>query len=217
MNGERTANGRFGPGNRAAVGRHTAIAKAAQAPGITGVVSYAGWVTSGERNAALTGRQKWVTYSDSYNTPVVATGLRYFGNLLAGTAWHCEENPAGGRGARKGREVVEDGLLNAPMLKPWPQIVRKAAMYRALGFSLHATAFRRRGDGRVVYSEIEHRPQHTIEKWNRKDESSPFDSVMQRSPQTGREIPISLDECFYCVDDTLTDSPDGIGLLRHVI
>lgn len=196
---------------------YTAVAKAARAPGITGVVSFSGTVSSGERHSDMTGPQKWLTYSNSYNTPVVATGLRYFGNLLAGTEWHCEENPAGGRGARRGRELVEEGLLSSAMLKPWPQIVRKASMYRPLGFSIHATAMRRRPDGMIVYSQIEHRPQHTIEKWNRKSEAEPFHEVVQRSRQSGAEFPIPLDECFYCVDDTLTDSPEGVGLLRHVI
>jgi len=192
------------------------IAKAA-ARGTTDVVAYAGFIASGERHGDLTGSRKWLTYSESYNTPVVATGIRYFGNLLSGTEWHIEENKAGGKGARKGVDIVEQGLIQTPMLRPWSSVVRKAAMYRLLGFSLHATSMRRRPDGMIVYSEIEHRPQHSIERWLRKDERAPFDAVIQRTRQSGLEIEIPLDECFYCVDDTLADSPDGVGLLRHVI
>jgi hypothetical protein len=76
---------------------------------------------------------------------------------------------------------------------------------------------RRRPDGLIVYSAIEHRPQFTIEQWKRKDEFSPFDTAVQRTRQTGQTIDIPLDECFYCVDDTFTDHPEGVGLLRHVI
>lgn len=219
----RTAAGRFAKGvsGNPSGKPHTyePVSKAAPAPGISGVVSFSGVVSSGERSSDMTGSQKWVTYSNSYNTPVIATGLRYFGNLLAGTSWTVEENPAGGRDAIRGKEIIEQGLIHSPMLKPWPQIVRKAAMYRPLGFSLHATAMRRRKDGMIVYAEIEHRPQHTIEKWLRpnNDEGKPFDTVIQRSRQSGKELPIPLDECFYCVDDTLTDNPEGVGLLRHVI
>lgn len=205
------------PLGRGAVGSHAGVSKASTAPGISGVVSFSGYLSSGERNSALTGANKWLTYTESTNTPVVATGIRYFGNLLAGTEWHCEENKAGGRGAIRGREIVEAGLLDSAMLKPWPQIVRKAAMYRPLGFSIHATAMRRRKDGMIVYSDIAHRPQHTIDRWNRKDEFSPFHEVIQRSKQSGKDIAIPLDECLHCYDDTLTDSPEGVGLLRHVI
>jgi hypothetical protein len=119
----------------------------------------------------------------------------------------------------RARAYAREGLIHSPMLKPWPQIVRKAAMYRPLGFSIHATAMRRRKDGMVVYAEIEHRPQHTIERWLRaaEDERLPISGVVQRSHQTGKTFDIALDECFYCVDDTLTDGPEGVGLLRHVI
>lgn len=193
------------------------VNKAKQAPGVIGVTAYGGYVAAGEAHSDLTGAKKWLTYANAANKPVVATGLRYFANLLAGTTWHCEPNKRGGAAAERGAEIVREGLLESAMLKPWPQIVRKAAMYRPLGFSLHATAMRRRRDGLVVYSAIEHRPQHTIEKWLRDDETMPFHAVVQRARESGREIEIPLDECFYCVDDTLTDNPDGVGLLRHVI
>lgn len=191
--------------------------KAAKPPGVIGVAAYGGWVSTGEKHGDLAGTKKWTTYADASNKPVVATGLRYFANLLAGTEWHVEPNSSGGADAERGAEVVEQGLIRSPMLRPWPQIVRKAAMYRPLGFSLHATAMRRRPDGMIVYSAIEHRPQHTIERWLRSSETLPFHAVVQRARESGREIEIPLDECFYCVDDTLTDSPDGVGLLRHVI
>lgn len=212
----RNARGQFGKGNQAAASR--AISKAQRPPGSTGVTAFAGFVSSGESNGALTGQQKWTTYANATNKPIIATGLRYFVNLIAGTDWHAEE-PEGcsARDARRAMEIVEQGLLGAPMLKPWSAVVRKAAMYRPLGFSLHATSMRRRGDGMIVFSAIEHRPQFTIERWLRPDEFSPFDTAVQRTRETQKLVEIPLDECFYCVDDTFTDSPDGLGILRHVI
>lgn len=185
--------------------------------GTTGVVSFGGYVQSGESSTALTGRAKWVTYTNALNVAIVATAVRYFGNLLAGTEWHAEPNPKGGKLAQRGVDVVTEGLLNAPLSTSWPFVVRKAAMFRFLGYSIHATGIARRPDGMVVYSDIQHRPQHTIEKWMRDDEQSQWSGVEQRSPQTGKLFPIPLDECFYCVDNLLTDHPEGVGLLRHAI
>lgn len=184
--------------------------------GTDGVIAYGGWIQSGESNSKLQGHQKWVTYTNAINAAIVATGVRYFGNLLAGTEWHAEPNPAGGAGADRGAEIVRQGLFQAEMTKPWPTVVRKGSMYRLLGFSLHATAVRVRSDGMIVYSSIAHRPQHTIEKWQRLDEQSAWTGVEQRT-SSGGTYSIPLHECLYCVDDTLTDSPEGVGLLRHVI
>lgn len=200
-------------------GRAGKVDKAAgQAAGGDGVLSYSGgyYAGSGESHVELRGSNKWKTYANAVNQAVVATGIRYFGNLLAGTSWHAEPNEAGGRDAERGAEIVRMGLLEAPLRKPWPMVVRKAAMYRIFGFSLHATAFRRRPDGVIVYSKIAHRPQHTIEKWNRKTEFHDFESVTQRS-RSSKNVTIPLDECLYCDDDILGDAPDGVGLLRHVI
>lgn len=196
------------------------VAKAARTTmpaGTTGVVAYGGYVQMGEASPALQGRQKWLTYTNAQNVAVVATGIRYFGNLLAGTEWHAEPNAAGGPDADRGVEIIEQGMLRAPLPQSWPLVVRKAAMYKFLGFTLHATGIARRDDGMVVYSDIQHRPQHTIEKWNRPDEQSAFEQVEQRSPETGKMFPIDLDECLYCVDNLMGDGPEGVGLLRHVI
>lgn len=199
-------------------GRAAPIAKAATQPaGVDGVAAYGGFVSSGERNADLIGTRRWVTYNNALLKPIVATGIRYFTNLLSGTEWHADPNEAGGKDADRGVEVVTKGLLKAPLTKPWQQIVRKQALYRMLGNAIHATSMMRRKDGLVVFAQIEHRPQHTIERWLRDSEASPFDTVIQRGRETGREYPISLDECWYTVDDTISDSPDGIGLLRHII
>lgn len=184
--------------------------------GTTGVQSYGGYVSSGESSTALNGKAKWLTYSNAINMAVVATGVRYFGNLLAGTEWHAEAPPDSGEAGKRAVDIVTKGLLEAPLPRTWPMIVRKAAMFRFMGFSLHATSVARRPDGMIVYADIQHRPQHTIEQWLRDNEQSPFTSVVQMSP-TMKEYPIELSECFYCVDDLLTDGPEGIGLLRHVI
>lgn len=193
------------------------IAKAAKATGTDGVITYAGFLPSVERSPELTGTQKWTTYQNAVNESIVATGIRYFGNLLAGTSWHAEPNPEGGKNADRAVEIVTKGLLEADLPKPWPLIVRKAAMYRFWGFSIHATALRRRDDGLVVYSDIAHRPQYTIWRWDKPSLTDPLQGFWQRTNVSIDEFYLPMEQCFYCVDDTLTDSPEGGGLLRHII
>lgn len=191
------------------------------ARGSDGVIAYGGWVSDGESNSKLTGAQKWITYANAINTDIVATGVRYFGNLLAGTEWHAEPNAAGGASAERGAEIVRAGLLDASFgdgtPKAWGSIVKKAAMYRLHGFSLFATAIRySAAHKQIVYSDIAHRPQHTIEQWLRDDQQQPFRAVVQRVLD-GQQYEIPLNECLYCVDDLLSNGPEGTGLLRHVI
>src|SRR4051812_25800155 len=94
-----------------------------QPAGSDGIAAYSGWIPSSELSPKLQGQQKWVTYANAANMAIIATGLRYFGNLLAGTEWHCEPNAAGGAGADRGVEIVRAGLLDALMPKAWPMVV----------------------------------------------------------------------------------------------
>jgi len=140
-------------------GRAAPLAKANAPAGTDGQAVYSGYVTSGERNPELIGTRKWVTLSNALNKAIVATGVRYFTNLLSGTEWNAEPNEDGGKGATKGVDIVTKGLLKAPLRKPWKRVVRKQALYRMLGNAIHATAMRRRtSDGLIVFSAIEHRP-----------------------------------------------------------
>ncbi|MBA3421662.1 MAG: hypothetical protein H0U12_07185 [Thermoleophilaceae bacterium] len=184
--------------------------------GSDGVSSYGGYLADGEASAAMRGPKKWTTYTNAINAGIVATGVRYFGNLLAGTEWHVEPNPLGGKDAERAAELVRLGLIEADMPKPWPAIVRKAAMYRLYGFSLHEWKLRRRHDGSWGFAELQHRPQYTVDRWDKPDEMSPVRGIWQRT-RSGKEYAVDIEQCLYCVDDTLTDNPDGVGLLRHVI
>ena len=194
------------------------ISKAKAAAGSDGVIAYGGYLSSGEASSALTGRKKWIEYA---NTPIrsaptaIAHMLRRA--LLAGSSWSLVENESGTDAARRGVEIVEEGLLRARLATPWQSIVAKAlnGSYFS-GFSLHATSLGRRADGLVVYTNIEHRPQYTIQRWLRSDPQLPFDSVEQLV-DSGDTFPISLDECLYLRNDVVGDSPDGTGVLRFIV
>lgn len=210
-------SGQFQKGNNAnPLGRAAPIAKAASAAGSDGVIAYGGYLSTGERNPRLLGRRKWVEYANSYRRPPVALAAMLRSALFAGVKWSLAENEAGGADARKGVDIVQRGLIDARMPKPWSAVVCKAQMSYFEGFSLHAGALARRPDGLVTYTEISERPAYTIEKWLRKSPTDPFTSVQQRL-DTGETYLIDLDECFYCVNDTLTASPEGVGVLRLVV
>ncbi len=181
-----------------------------------GVQAYGGYLQSPEQSHELQGSRKWVTYANARNTAIVATGLRYSLGLLAGTTWHAEPNPRGGRDAARAVDIVDQGLINAQLPRPWSAVVRKAALYKFDGFSLHEWTTSRRSDGMIVFADIAHRPQYTIERWNKPSEKMPWDAVEQLT-KNGNRWTIPRGRMFYCVDDTLTDSPDGVGLMRHIV
>lgn len=184
--------------------------------GSDGVYSYGGYLSSGERSHALTGTQKWITYTNALNYPIIATGAYYSTGLLAGTEWHCEPNELGGADADRAVEIVEQGLLKAQLPTPWPSVVAKMALFEYLGFALSEWIVKTRSDGMVVFADIAHRPQYTIDRWDKPDEKQPWQAVSQLTHAGGRYV-IPRGRLFYCVADRLTDSPDGVGRLRHVV
>lgn len=195
-----------------------AITKAASrsAPGTDGVVAYAGYVKTGDP-ARLSPTQKWIDYANAFSRPPVAIAAMLRSALFSGVEWSLVENEAGGKAARRGVEICEQGLLKARMPKTWSNVVGKASMKWFNGFSLHATAMGRRSDGLVVFTDLAHRPAHTIERWLRSTETSPFETAVQRSPESGATYPIPLNECLYLVNDALGDGPQGVGVLRLVL
>lgn len=216
MNGDRTAKGRFAPGNRAAVAKASR-----QADGYDGQVAYGGFLQTGETNSDLIGPRKWRTFANMYERPPVAIWARLRSALFSGITWTAVENESGGAAARRGKEIVEQGLLRARLSRPWSGIASKSMNgAAATGFSLHAMAMGRRKDGLVVYTDVAHRPQHTIWQWFRaveNDQSTPFASVEQRIAN-GDAIRLALADCLYIVNDngTQSDAPDGVGMLRLI-
>lgn len=221
----RNASGQFQPGGpsanpdgRGAPFRRAEIAKARSAPGHDGVIAYAGYVTSGERNSRTTGANKWVEYANAYNHPVVAIALLLRWALFSRVKWSLTPNASGTAAATKGVEVTQQGLLDARLPTPWNQVVAKAAMRTLNGFSIHATAMGRRKDGLVTFTDIAHRPPHTIERWWRakKGDVGPFVTVEQRLTN-GVTTEIDLGECLYLRYGAIGDGPDGPGILRLVL
>lgn len=186
--------------------------------GTAGYAIYSGVITSNERNPKLSYEKKWETWSDIIaNTSIVSAGLRYWQNLLARPEWTV--SPAYDLGddssdeAKAYAEFVEECIAN--LYTGWSRQVKRASAYRYYGFYAGEWTAHRREDGRFGIKDIEPRPQHTIERWD-VDERGSVLALVQRSPQTNEYIPIPRNRLVYIVDDALTDSPEGLGVLRQL-
>jgi hypothetical protein len=189
--------------------------------GLPGYAVYGGFLQDKETNRKVIGAERWRTYSDIVaNTSIVAAGTRHFLNLISRTEWSVEPaKDIGGEdssdAAKEAAEFFESVLHD--METPWAKAVRYAGGYRFWGFGIQEwTAKRRAEDGRFGILDLQARPQHTIERWD-VDPTGKNLGMVQLSPQTSLEIYLPRKKVLYLVDDTLTDSPDGLGLFRHLV
>jgi hypothetical protein len=181
--------------------------------GVPGTPIYGGYIQENEKNPQLTGRQKYTKFSETLvNVAIVGAGVRYFLNLVAKAGWQvrpADDSPE----AIELAEFVTDVMGDTDT--PWSRITRRAAMYRFYGYSIQEWTAKRRDDGRIGIKDIAPRPQSTIEKWDT-DRIGTVKGVIQRSPQDHKEIYLPRKKLIYMVDDSLSDSPEGLGLVRHI-
>jgi hypothetical protein len=183
--------------------------------GAPGTAVYGGYVQEDERNVNLSSREeRYKTFSETLaNASIVAAGTRYFLNLVAKAEWSF--SPADVPDGQMYADLCE-GMLTDDPDTPWHRIVRRAAMYRFYGFSVQEWTARRRADGRITLADVAPRAQLTCDRWDIDVEGRVL-GVLQRSPQDAREIYLPRQKLLYLVDDTLSDSPEGLGLFRHLV
>lgn len=190
-----------------------------QGLGVGGTAVFGGFIQENEKDSDLLGRQKYATYSECLaNVPIVAAAVRFFLNLVSGAEWKVEaatdEDGEELEGAREIADAVED--MMGDMRRPWHRVIRRLAMFKFYGFAVSEWIAKRRDDGLIGMDDVQPRPQITIERWIL-DRSNEVLGCVQRSPQTHEDIPIPREKLIYLVDDSLSDSPEGLGLFRHVI
>lgn len=182
--------------------------------GAPGYAIYSGYLQTKEKDRRLRGTTKYVTYRDILaNTSIVSAGVRYFVNLVAKASWTvqpADDSPEAAEMAQR-VEVIIGGIRT-----PWARIVRRTAMGRFYGFSVQEWTMRRGEDGYLVYDDIAPRPQATIERWD-VDPDGTVQGMVQRVPQTQMDVYLPRGKTIYYVDDTLDDSPEGLGLFRHLV
>jgi hypothetical protein len=186
-----------------------------QVVGVPGVAVYMGYLQDGEKDASLAGRNRYVTYSDVLaNATTAAAGVRFFLNLVGKAEWTAE--PADGSAeARRLADLVE-GIFRGTG-HGWRRVVRRAAMYRFYGFAILEWTMVRRPDGVVALDRVDARAQRTITRWDLDVESGDLNGVIQERPQDGKEVYLPRWKLVHLVDDALHDSPEGLGLFRHLV
>ena len=183
--------------------------------GTHGVAIYGGYVAEGEKSKDLASHDaRYRTYSEILaDTSIVSAGVRYFLNLAAKANWSFTPSEADTDGAFA---TLAEAMLTKDPLTPWHRIVRRLSMYRLYGFSILEWTAGRRDDGLLTFADVEPRAQRTIERWD-VDETGKVIGAVQRSPQTQEEIYLPREKIAYIVDDSLHDSPEGLGLFRHLV
>lgn len=182
--------------------------------GASGVAVFGGRVMSREKGSLVFGPQRWVTYSEMVaNISIIAAGVRYFLNIINSAKWTME--PADDSAEAKAVAEFLDECVHG-MNTPWRRIVRRSSSYRFAGFGIQEWTAKRREDGKIIFDDIEARPQHTIDTWD-VDERGTVKGVWQVPPQTGRAVYLPRQKIVYMVEDSLTDSPEGLGLYRHMV
>lgn len=186
--------------------------------GVSGTPVFGGFVEMRESSSELLGQRRFETFSDIVvNTSIVAASLRYFINLVAKASWRVD--PAEGKGisqseAERAADLVERSMYD--MTTTWSRVIKRAAMYRFYGFGIQEWTARKDDDGTILFEDVAARPQKTIERWAVEPTGKVL-GVFQRSPHDSSEIWIPRSKIIHLVDDTLNDSPEGLGLARHLV
>ena len=176
-----------------------------------------GYVQEKETDSRLTGQERFRTYSQILaDTTIVASGVRYFLNLAAKTPWKV-------RPSNDSEEAKEKAEFVERMIKelktPWHRVIRQGAMHRVYGFAtMEWTAERMEDDrGSIRISHIENRAQWTIEQWDTDFSGRVLGCVQWPIQQPGRRIYLPRNKLVYLCDNSFTDDPRGMGILRHVV
>lgn len=183
--------------------------------GTSGTAISYGYVVSREKNNKLIGSRRYETAMDILqNAAVVAAGMRYFLNIVAKPKWKMVPADKSSQ-AKEVADFVEMCMHN--MSDSWPRCVRRMAAFRFYGFGTHEWTTARDPDtGRIGYASLESRPWHTVNRWE-VDPKGTILGIEQLGPLTGESFYIPRAKLVYLVDDSLTDSPEGLGLWRMLV
>lgn len=183
--------------------------------GSSGTPVFGGFIQNRERSSKWQGSERYRLASEIVvNTSIVAASVHYFLNLLAHPQWNV--SPANETDEAKRLADLTAKLLFNDLLSPWSAVIRRCGMYRFHGFGILEWTAIRRKDGTTGFLDIESRPQHTIERWE-VDGNGAVTGVYQRNPQTSELLGLPRGKIVYLVEDTLTDSPEGLGIFRHLL
>ena len=170
-----------------------------------------GYIASEERNRLLVRESRYRVGSEMLaNSSIVAASVRLYLDLVGRSRWVFD-------GTDEAVERAETALMEDPAT-PWHRIARRASFSFYWGYSIQEwTMMRRAEDGALTFKDIAPRAQRTIERWDVDKQTGAVLGVVQRDPNTYDEIYIPRSKCLYMVDDSMDDSPEGLGMFRHLI
>lgn len=183
--------------------------------GVGGTAVFGGYLQRRETDSSLLGTRRYRTYSEAIaNVSIIGAAVRTFLNMVTNAAWTVV--PAEDSG-EEGIEMAErvDAILK-DMDTPMHRIVRRLAGHRFYGFALGEWVAKRNEDGTIGFKNVVTLAQMTIERWLVANDGSVLGAI-QTSPQTGKDVAIPREKLVYVVDDAMNDSPEGFGLMRHVM
>lgn len=176
---------------------------------------WGGLIEQKESNPKLIGSERYRTFSNILsNTTIAAAGVRYFIDLISRAEWHCEPAEDSGEEGEEIAETIEE-IIN-DLARPWRRVVRRAAMFKFFGWGLQEWTAKLREDGTIGLLDIEPRANVTIDRWD-VDENGVVNGWLQDDVRGIRQLYIPRAKCIYLVDDALNDSPEGLGLFRHIV
>ena len=189
----------------------------ARTRGGAGFAVHGGYLSEKDKDRRLTGKERFRTYDQIIaDTTIVASGIRYFLNLAAKTKWKVR--PANDSEQAKEMSDFVQQMIEE-MKTPWHRVIRQGAMHRMYGFCvMEWTAERMEDDrGRIRISHIENRAQWTIEKWDTDFAGRVLGVVQCPTQNPSAQIYLPRNKVIYLCDNSFTDDPRGVGILRHIV
>jgi hypothetical protein len=189
--------------------------------GTGGTASWGGYPQSNEAAADMRGTARLKTFGETVrNVAVVGTAVRRTYRLIGGVKWTMA--PARGdqideAAAKDAAEFAEHAILQAPR-RPIGSWAKRIASAEFFGASVQELTYRKDSDprwpDRWVVDRVDWRTTETIARWDVADNGD-LAGVWQLPPLGAAEVYIPRWKMLYHVDDELSDSPEGVGLLRH--
>lgn len=177
----------------------------------------AGTFDEPDRNLNLVGQRRFDEYARVVrDVSIIAASVRLILNLISNAVWTV--NPPEGLDdaqTKKAQEYADTAYkMLFDMTTSWSSVVRKTAAFRFYGFAVQEWTAKKNPDGTIGLLDVEHRPQRTVTRWVR-DRGGTVEAIVQRVPGNA-DVTLPRSKIVYAVDDTLTDSPEGLGLFRHL-
>ena len=182
--------------------------------GRANIQTYGGFLVSPEKNPKLHGQEKFKSYSEyASNIAIVGASIRFYTGLLTKPKWKVDpvdDTPA----AQEYADFVYRTMESLDT--SWERVIRRASGFKFSGVSLSEWTAQKESDGLVTFRTIETRAPGSITQWDI-DDRGDVQGFVQRDPNTSEEFYLPRAKVILLTDDLLTDSPEGLGLMRHVV